>query len=150
MSLTAAEQGGWRLELSRLARQGWADDKRRRVQAIQDGYWLDASNARWDQAEREQQNPAPEPTSIGEAAKLVHAQHPTWTFQESWDYAEAVYPKLGKGTIQVMCQHALQTCGPSVIQYMPAGRTTLTPSVNGARKTDHRERDPAHGVQAAG
>jgi hypothetical protein len=28
----------------------------------------------------------------------VQAQHPGWTFQQSWDYAEAAYPALVKSS----------------------------------------------------
>jgi Mu-like prophage I protein len=213
MSLSQAERERWGREINRLNAQGWAEDKRRRTLAIQAANPGMSFERAWDQAEREQQNPAPEPTSIGEAAKLVHAQHPTWSFQESWDHAEAVYPalvrsstlnplhpdpritqemgkitKLGgtsktatvadhlgrlakirklmadhpgmdfdsaftdicrqeneakkeattarfEGSYLVTAQLATQFDGlPTTIQYMPAGRSTITPNVNGKPK----------------
>lgn len=96
MSLTLAERQRWIAELHRLNAEGWREHKLSRVQAIQASTGLSFERA-WDQAEREQQNPAPEPTSISEATRLIQAEHPGWSFQQSWDFAESTYPKLVKG-----------------------------------------------------
>lgn len=93
MSLTLAERERWIAEINRLNREGWAEAKRQRVQAIQAATGMSFSDA-WDKAERD--GPQPEPTNIGEAAKLIQAQH-GWSFAESWDYAEKIYPNLVKG-----------------------------------------------------
>jgi hypothetical protein len=94
MSLTVEEREQWGREINRLNAQGWAEDKRRRTQAIQAANPGMSFERAWDQAEREQQNPAPEPTSIGQAVKFIQSQHSDWTFQQSWDHAEAIYPDL--------------------------------------------------------
>ena len=98
MSLTQAENEQWRLEINRLNAQGWAEYKRDQVHAIQAANPGMSFETAWSKAEREQQNPAPEPTTIGEAAKLVKSQHPTWTFEQSWSYAEVVFPNLVKSS----------------------------------------------------
>jgi hypothetical protein len=94
MSLTQAEREQWRLEINRLNAQGWAEDTRMRVQAIQSANPGMSFETAWNQADRERLHPAPEPTDIGSAAKLVHAQNPTWTFERSWNHAVAVYPQF--------------------------------------------------------
>jgi hypothetical protein len=81
-------------EISAAVSKGWAEDKRMRVQAIQAANPGMSFETAWRQADREQLHPAPEPTTIGEAAKLVHAQNPTWTFERSWNYAVAVHPEI--------------------------------------------------------
>lgn len=92
MSLQQAENERLRLEFDRLNAQGWAEDKGRRVRAVQAANPGMSFERAWDVAEQQSRPIVPEPTTIGEAAKLVHAQHPTWTFQQSWDHAEAIYP----------------------------------------------------------
>jgi Mu-like prophage I protein len=101
------------------------------------------------------------PNDIGAAVKAIQASYPGITFEEAWDLVEAElapylkdnpeftlgqalvlarkqHPELTEdGHFLVTCQHTmpLVASAPSVIQYMPAGRTTLTPSVNGSAKT---------------
>jgi hypothetical protein len=98
MSLTLAERERMKLEITRLARQGWAEDKLRRVEAIRNSNPTWSFDRAWSEAERQQQNPAPEPTNISEATKIVQAEHPGWSFEQSWSYAETTYPKLVRGS----------------------------------------------------
>jgi hypothetical protein len=97
MSLTPEEREQWRLEINRLNEQGWAEAKRDRVRAIQSANPGMSFETAWNKAEREQEAPAPEPATLGEAAKFVKSQHPNWTFEQSWRHAEAVYPELARG-----------------------------------------------------
>jgi hypothetical protein len=96
MSVTQQENERLRRDFDRANSLGWAEEKRRRVESVQRANPGMSFETAWNKVERWQENPAPEPTTLGEAAKLVHAQNPTWTFERSWNHAEAIYPDLVK------------------------------------------------------
>jgi phage I-like protein len=99
MSVTLAERERWRLEFDRANAVGWANEMRKRVEAIQASHPGMSFERAWDKEQREQENPPAEPMTIGEAAKLVQAQNPTWSFEKSWSQAKAaVYPELDKSS----------------------------------------------------
>jgi hypothetical protein len=81
-------------EISAAASKGWAEDMRMRVQTIQSSNPGMSFERAWYKAELEEQNPAPEPTDIGSAAKLIKALNPTLSFEESWRRAEALHPEF--------------------------------------------------------
>jgi Mu-like prophage I protein len=209
VSLTQAERERLRLEFDRLNRQGWADDKRRRVEAFRANHpgWGFAES--WDAVEREEQSPAPElATGNGVLAKPFHqveaaaralmAADPRLPFgvalvrarvgdppdpgtpkdsrvvqelakhkkleesrkstsidvhvdrlakvrklmaEKNWSYDQAFTEicRQESGATAKAClvtaQLAIEFDGlPAAIQYMPAGKATITPNVNGSPK----------------
>ena len=96
MSVTLTERERLRAEFNRLNSKAWAEVFRTRVEAVQRANPGMSFETAWDKFERGQENPPPEPTTIGEAAKLVQAQNPTWTFERSWHHAEAVHHMLSE------------------------------------------------------
>ena len=215
MSVTLTERERLRAEFNRLNSKAWAEVFRTRVEAVQRANPGMSFETAWDKFERGQENPPPEPTTIGEAAKLVQAQNPTWTFERSWHHAEAVHPELvrsltvGESRVAarlapqlnrekwktesqieaearalmandprlpfgvalvrareqhpgqspagdmylVTAQHAVSLDSgtlPTQIQYMPAGRSTINPNVNGKPKQITVRRDVNHRRNAPG
>jgi hypothetical protein len=93
MSISLAERERLKAEFTRLNSKAMAAALRTKVEAVQARTGL-SFDAAWTQVMRGQENPPPEPTTLGEAAKLIKAQNPTWTFEKSWNQAKALRPDL--------------------------------------------------------
>jgi hypothetical protein len=117
-------------ELADAANQDFKTEVQR-VQRANPGMSFETA---WNKAEREKQNWAPEPTTIGEAANLLKGQNPTWTFERSWSHAAAVYPALVRGSTAKPLHP-----DPQIAQEM--GKITkLDPKSQTATVDDHTDR----------
>lgn len=215
MSLTPAEREKMKLEITQGVGQGWQEDTLARLKTIRAANPGMDYDAVWNEAKRQQRDSAIEPKSMSEATKLVQAEHPSMSFEQAWDFAEATYPKLVRGhsagepltrdrrisqemgritnlnpaskkasigdhverlakirklmreqnlTFEeafdtvikqehgltanaslVTCQAAIPigSDAPPWIQYLPKGRSTICPSVDGEAKTVSVEVDPS-------
>jgi len=96
--MTQAEKTKLIAELNRQVADGWNTDKLARLKTIRAAHPGWDYDLVWSEAERQQRDSATEPKSISQATRLIQAEHLGWTFQQSWDFAEGIFPQLVKGS----------------------------------------------------